>query len=433
MDTLGTALQSAEAGARVSGIAVVRWVGPRKDVRTWTGAVVAKRECEVVDATLQPTTLAVWGYDKVVELGKMLHEVISYTGRASDWRGRSLNADKIERVRCDELKRRFFAPGVRAYLSTKSCEARDAYATTPALPRDHSVGADALYRPSSFVATYTQALPKAHVLSRNPSPLKLADAIWREVSRRKRLRVRLKKHAWPLLAKLARNYSSPRIGEIYKKTVSAEDVVDATRAARFVVGACRSVVPRAFFGNKRNERRYYRALDAFLRAGDVGGRVTGRRLREVLAESHISWTHADRARRPASDLRASRELLETFCLWVLTDLALPLLRARLAAFPSVAGVPEYRSKVSWRAAEVNALEGSEHLQRVPREAPRPPRSAKVRGVPKPAGGVRLIQALGRRGAGHRAPGAACLHDAVLALRVEGLCGNQMSRRFSAYG
>ena len=49
MDTLGTALQSAEAGARVSGIAVVRWVGPRKDVRTWTGAVVAKRECEVVD------------------------------------------------------------------------------------------------------------------------------------------------------------------------------------------------------------------------------------------------------------------------------------------------------------------------------------------------------------------------------------------------
>ena len=54
-------------------------------------------------------------------------------------------------------------------------------------------------------------------------------------------------------------------------------------------------------------------------------------------------------------------------------------------------------------------------------------------MPKPAGGVRLIQALGRRGAGHSAPGAACLHDAVLALRVEGLCGNQMSRRFSAYG
>ena len=114
MDTLGTALQSAEAGARVSGIAVVRWVGPRKDVRTWTGAVVAKRECEVVDATLQPTTLAVWGYDKVVELGSMMHEVISYTGRASDWRGRSLNADKIESVRCDELKRRFFAPGLQA-------------------------------------------------------------------------------------------------------------------------------------------------------------------------------------------------------------------------------------------------------------------------------------------------------------------------------
>ena len=61
MDTLGPALQAAEAGARVSGIAVVRWVGPRKDVRTWTGAVVAKRECEVVDATLRPTTLAVWG------------------------------------------------------------------------------------------------------------------------------------------------------------------------------------------------------------------------------------------------------------------------------------------------------------------------------------------------------------------------------------
>ena len=57
MDTLGTALQAADAGARVAGIAVVRWVGPRKDVRTWTGAVVAKRECEVVDATLRPTTL----------------------------------------------------------------------------------------------------------------------------------------------------------------------------------------------------------------------------------------------------------------------------------------------------------------------------------------------------------------------------------------
>jgi len=432
MDTLGTALQAADAGSRVSGIAVVRWVGPRKDVRTWTGAVVAKRECEVVDATLKPTTLAVWGYDKVVALGSMLHEVISYTGRASDWRGRSLNADKIERVRCDELKRRFFAPGARAYLSTKSCEARDAYSVTSALPRDSSVGGDALYRASGFVATYTQALPKTHVLSRNPSPRKLADAIWRDASKRKRLRVRLKKHAWPLLAKLARSYSSPRIGEIYK-TVSAEDVVDATRAARFVVGACRSVVPRAFFGSKRNERRYYRALDAFLRAGDVGGRINGRRLREVLAESHITWTHADRARRPASDLRAARELLETFCFWVLTDLALPLLRARLAAFPSVAGVPEYRFKAVWRAAELHALEGSEHLQRVPREAPRPPRSAKVRGVPKPAGGVRLIQALGRRGAGHRAPGAACLHDAVLALRVEGLCGNQMSRRFSAYG
>ena len=50
--------------------------------------------------------MAVWGYDKVVALGSMMHEVISYTGRASDWRGRSLNADKIERVRCDELKRR---------------------------------------------------------------------------------------------------------------------------------------------------------------------------------------------------------------------------------------------------------------------------------------------------------------------------------------
>ena len=50
---LGTALQAADAGTRLSGIAVVRWVGPRKDVRTWTGAVVAKRECEVVDATLQ--------------------------------------------------------------------------------------------------------------------------------------------------------------------------------------------------------------------------------------------------------------------------------------------------------------------------------------------------------------------------------------------
>ena len=433
MDTLGTALQSAEAGARVSGIAVVRWVGPRKDVRTWTGAVVAKRECEVVDATLQPTTLAVWGYDKVVALGSMMHEVISYTGRASDWRGRSLNADKIERVRCDELKRRFFAPGARAYLSTKSCEARDAYSVTSALPRDSSVGGDALYRASGFVATYTQALPKTHVLSSNPSPRKLADAIWRDASKRKRLRVRLKKHAWPLLAKLARGYSSPRIAEVFRRTVSGENVVDATRAARFVVGACRSVVPRAFFGSKRNERRYYRALDAFLRAGDVGGRINGRRLREVLAESHITWTHADRARRPASDLRTARELLETFCLWVLTDLALPLLRARLAAFPSVAGVPEYRSKAAWRAAELHALEGSEHLQRVPREAPRPPRSAKVRGVPKPAGGVRLIQALGRRGAGHRAPGAACLHDAVLALRVEGLCGNQMSRRFSAYG
>ena len=34
MDTLGTALQAADAGARVAGIAVVRWVGPRKDVRT---------------------------------------------------------------------------------------------------------------------------------------------------------------------------------------------------------------------------------------------------------------------------------------------------------------------------------------------------------------------------------------------------------------
>ena len=290
-----------------------------------------------------------------------------------------------------------------------------------------------MYRASGFVATYTQALPKTHVLSRNPSPLQLADAIWRDISKRKRLRVRLKRHAWPLLAKLARSYSSPRIGEVFRRTVSGEDVVDATRAARFVVGACRSVVPRAFFGSKRNERRYYRALDAFLRAGDVGGRIDGRRLREVLAESHVTWTHADRARRPASDLRAARELLETFCLWVLRDLALPLLRARLAAFPASSGAPEYRSKVAWRAAEVNALEGSEHLQRVPREAPRPPRSAKVRGVPKPAVGVRLIQALGRRGAGQRAPGAACLHDAVLALRVEGLCGNQMSRRFSAYG
>ena len=428
MDTLGTALQAADAGARVAGIAVVRWVGPRRDVRTWTGAVVAKRECEVVDATLRPTTLAVWGYDKVVELGKLLHEVISYTGRASDWRGRSLNADKIERVRCDELKRRFFAPGVRAYLSTKSCEARDAYSVTSALPRDSSIGGDALYRPSSFVATYTQALPKAHVLSRNPSPLKLADAIWRDVSKRKRLRVRLKRHAWPLLAKLARRYSSAKISEIFKKHAPAEDVVDATCAARFVVGACRSVVPRSFFGNKRNERRYYRALDAFLRAGDVGGRVSGRRLREVLAESHITWTHADRARRPASDMRAARELLETFCLWVLTDLALPLLRARLAAFPSVAGVPEYRSKVAWRAAELHALEGSEHLQRVPREVPRPPRSAKVRGVPKPAGGVRLIQALGRRGAGQRAPGAACLHDAVLALRAVWKSNSESSAR-----
>ena len=76
MDTLGTALQSAEAGARVSGIAVVRWVGPRKDVRTWTGAVVAKRECEVVDATLQPTTLAVWGYDKVVALSHFADNVV---------------------------------------------------------------------------------------------------------------------------------------------------------------------------------------------------------------------------------------------------------------------------------------------------------------------------------------------------------------------
>ena len=184
MDTLGTALQAADAGARVSGIAVVRWVGPRKDVRTWTGAVVAKRECEVVDATLNPTTLAVWGYDKVVALGGMTNAVVSYTGRASDWRGRSLNADKIERVRCDELKRRYFAPGVRAYLSTKSCEARDAYSVTSALPRDSSVGGDALYRASGFVATYTQALPKTHVLSRNPSPRKLADAIWRDVCKR---------------------------------------------------------------------------------------------------------------------------------------------------------------------------------------------------------------------------------------------------------
>ena len=69
----------------------------------------------------------------------------------------------------------------------------------------------------------------------------------------------------------------------------------------------------------------------------------------MLAESHVTWTHADRARRPASDLRVARELLETFCLWGLTDLALPLLRARLAAFPSAAGVPEYRSKAAWRA------------------------------------------------------------------------------------
>ena len=418
MDTLGTTLQAVEAGARVSGIAVVRWVGPRKDVRTWSGAVVAKRECEVVDATLRPTTLAVWGYDKVVALGKLKNEIVSYTGRASDWRGRSLNADKIEKVRSDEIKQRFFAPGVRAYVAAASSEARDAYAVTISMLRDASVGGDALYPASGFVATYTQALPAHHILQTAPSPSKLAAAIWRDVAKRKRLRVRLKKHVWPLLDKLARNYASPKIGELFRKSVCGEDVVDAKEAARFVVRACRSIVPRAFFGHKRNERRYYRALDAFIRAGDVGGRVDARRLREVLAESAISWTHARQARRPASDLRTARELLETFCLWVLTDVALPLLKARLVAFPSAQGPPAYRSKVAWRAAEAVALGAATHLRQVPKTAPRPRRSARVRGVPKPAGGVRLIQVLGRRGAGQRAPGAACLHDTVLALRVE---------------
>ena len=300
MDTLGTALQSAEAGARVSGIAVVRWVGQRKDVRTWTGAVVAKRECEVVDATLQPTTLAVWGYDKVW-LGKMMHEVIAILeGPRTGTAGRSTRTKLRESDATSP--RRFFAPASR--ICRRNPVKRDAYSVPRIAARSQSA---ARFVPSAP----SRPTPKRYqrrVLSNAPQ---LADAIWRDAEK-KTPRVRLKKHAWPLLAKLARNYSSPRIGEIYK-TISGEDVVDATCAARSVVGACRSVVPRAFFGSKRNERRYYRALDAFLRAGDVGGRISGRRLREVLAESHITWTHADRARRPASDLRTARSS-RTFCL-----------------------------------------------------------------------------------------------------------------------
>ena len=37
------ALEAHAKGAKVAGVGVVRWVGPFKDVRTWTGAVVEKR------------------------------------------------------------------------------------------------------------------------------------------------------------------------------------------------------------------------------------------------------------------------------------------------------------------------------------------------------------------------------------------------------
>ena len=151
-----------------------------------------------------------------------------------------------------------------------------------------------------------------------------------------------------------------------------------------MVGACRSVVPRAFFGSKRNERRYYRALDAFYeRATSAGVFLEEGSARCSPSPTLLGPTPIERGgpRRTCGRRASSSDLLP-----------LGADGPRVTAAPGAprglspgSRSPEYRSKTAWRAAELHALEGSEHLQRVPREAPRPPRSAKVRGVPKPSG------------------------------------------------
>ena len=89
-------LTSRQPGDKVAGVAVVRWVGERKDVRTWTGAVLPRREAEIVDASLRPTTICVWGHADATALGKIrAPRMVRYEGRVSAWRGRSLNGPVV--------------------------------------------------------------------------------------------------------------------------------------------------------------------------------------------------------------------------------------------------------------------------------------------------------------------------------------------------
>ena len=96
-------------------------------------------------------------------------------------------------------------------------------------------------------------------------------------------------------------------------------------------------MPLALFGSERNAKRFFGAVDAFLRS-DARTAVSPRVLRERLFEGDVAWTAAARAgtggrARPPSDLRRARSLLEDLLDWLLRGLVVPLVVARFVVVP----------------------------------------------------------------------------------------------------
>ena len=429
MDFQLGALEAHAKGAKVAGVGVVRWVGPSKDVRTWTGAVVEKREVELVDAALSPRTLAVWGRAASRAAGALEPPaVVSYAARVSDYGGRSLNGDAAPAPAARAaLARLFAAPGVAAAALAASNARRDAAGRGDyARPRDAATFSPRdLARGPRFAATWARSLPPGHVLESRAGAARgdgraVARAVFGPRADDRRTRRRLA-GALPLFARLRANYARARVGRVFDATCgparrrgdAAAARVDAALVARFACRVVRRVVPRALWGSARNERAALGSLDALFRLG-AGDAVTPRRLREALREADVAWPRGapTRGARPPSDLRRSRELLERFLAWVSFDVAAGLVSARFVVKVSRGRVAYYR-RADFAAVEAAAVRACPALAAADDA---PAGCATLAAEPKDGGGVRVVQRVGARGA--RPPGAASLHDCALALRLE---------------
>jgi len=234
-------LEDVAVGARVSGVAVVRWVGAPREVVTWTGAVVAKVDVELVDAALAPTTLAVWGRRGARAAASLsVPSVVAYSrARVSAYGGRSLNADAAPAPAAHAgLARLYGSPRVAAAASRASAAARAARARPGGAREPRAVTTRSLRRSPAFAASRRAALPRAHALSRlggrgpsTRSARRLSAEIFAGAGKR-RSRARLGRAAVPLLRSLLANYDAAALQGVYDRACGADPPRARTAASR---------------------------------------------------------------------------------------------------------------------------------------------------------------------------------------------------------